>query len=181
MPRVIAQQTVAKLQPIITAIDDELAKDQDERIDFHIETPTPTTLKNHLEQYKCDYRQDWKQRFQMFNYKNSKRLEFKFNFRANNVYKIIKPGQAEDLEVVKDTPVMGADGVPLELNDIEVAGYILQGHQKIVVLLSCLSLKTQSWCKDPLNNESTALISLCIRLSYKITLLTERVRFEYGA
>lgn len=176
---------ILKLTPLVERIDRELAKDQDERVDFRVEVDNPSTLKNHLEDYKAALRQDWYQKFQMWHRKGTGFIQFRFNVRTNNSYTIvdIKPEleKKESYKIIEPVTTTPQDGVPLELDDLGVSGYILEMTPRIIVFRSSLSPETQAYLKDPINNPPSALINLATRMGYNVTSLIEKVRFVYGS
>lgn len=179
----LSEKTVLLLLPLVERIDRELAKEQSERQDFKVKSENPTTLKNWMETYKSQYRSDWNQKFQMWNRKHGEmpHVEFKFNLRTITSYSIIEADpMVGKIEILEAPQKFEQDGVPMEISDLEVVGYILSLTPKIVVFISSLEADTQAYLKDPLNVQPTALINLALRSGYKIIPQEEKVRFTYG-
>lgn len=173
----ISPEIVRKLAPITEQIDRELEKDQAERVDFKIETDAASTLKNHLETYKAQLRQDWNGRFQMWKSKGC--LEIRFGVHKTLNFRIAKPAELPEFTVIPSSETF-TTGVPLEVDDLAVAGMLLELTSPLIVSKRSLTEETIAWVNNPLNAEPTGVILTAQRLGYSIVNLGDRVRFTTG-
>ena len=165
-----------KLLPITEKIERELEKEQDERVDFKIDTDAAATLKNHLETFKAQLRPDWNGKFQMW--RNTTGLEIRFGLRKTLNFRIPNPAEVPAF-TVPDAQIAGLDGVAQEVDDVEACGILLEMNSVVISKLK-MSDASRLAIEDPINGEPTALTNLATRMGYTIRNLPDRVKFSLG-
>lgn len=176
----LSNGTINSLQPIVEAIDAELAKEQPERCDITIQTSNPKTLKNNLATYKSLFRRDWNSRFWMSKKNDSVVISFNPAQKLNFTIHVGSPAQEEVLQynIVKADGVRPGIGPVLEMNDMQITQHLLmENPSDSQYHLAMLSDETQEFLKDPINEKPTALINFLERRGYKYAvILGTRIR-----
>lgn len=176
----LSNGTINALQPIVEAIDAELQKDQQERCDITLQTSNPKTLKNNLATFKSLFRRDWNSRFWMSKKKDAVVISFNPAQRLNFTMHVGSPQAEECLQynIVRPDGIRPGTSPVLEMNDMEITQYLLmENPQDVQFNFLLLSVDTQKFLRDPLNEQPTALINFLQRRGYKYSLiLNQRLR-----
>lgn len=170
----LSNGTINSLQPIVEAIDAELAKEQPERCDITLQTSNPKTLKNNLATYKSLFRRDWNSRFWMSKKSDSVVISFNPTQRLNFTVHVGSPAQEETLQynIVKTDGMRPGTGPVLEMNDMQLTQHLLmENPSDSQYHLAALSEDTQTFLNDPLNQPPTALINFLQRRGYKYAVI----------
>lgn len=180
----LSSGTIEEIKPIIDQIDNELKKDQDERITFQIITNRVPSLKTALATYKSLFRrEEWNGKFWMHKKKNKETgeayLEINFSPRERMNFSIQQIGVVKNTDTEftiianNDAPNPG-DGPALEMNDSQVSVYILTEQPRAAqFLISCLTDATKEYLKDVKNNEKSALMNLLERNGYRCSVVMD--------
>lgn len=182
----ISTATISKLTPIIDQIDAELAKEQEDRVDFQVYTDNTNSLKNALVHYKSLFRRtEWNGKFWIVKSSNKKTgedfLDFRFSAKPTTKFsfEIKKEEDKDDLAfTIRSNEPVPADGPVRELSDNQITSLILMESPNSAVFdRKYLSAETNAWLDDPKNADTSALINVCERRGYKVTtVLGSRMR-----
>lgn len=180
----LSSGTIEEIKPIIEQIDNELLKDQDERITFQIFTNRVPSLKTALATYKSLFRrEEWNGKFWMHKKKNKETgeayLEINFSPRERMNFSIQQLGVVKNTDTEftivtnNDAPNPG-DGPALEMNDQQISVYLLTEQPRAAqFLISHLSENTKAFLADIKNGEPSALINLIERNGYRISVVMD--------
>lgn len=116
--------TVLTLQPIIEAIDNELAKEQPDRLALRIDTDRVSNIKNLLAAYKSQHRaRDWNGKFWM----NKKKDHLEISFAPpRSLTFTVKVADAEETHyTINSTASVPTSGPLLEMTDKQILEHIL--------------------------------------------------------
>lgn len=170
----LSNGTISALQPIVEAIDRELAKEQDAREEIHIETNNPKTLKNNLSTYKSLFRRDWNSRFWMSKRDDRIVVSFSPSEKLNFTLHVgVKPPVEEvQFNIVQSDGVRPGDGPALEMNDMQITQHLLMENPSDVQFsLLHISTETLNFLRNPVTAEPTALINFLQRRGYKYAVI----------
>lgn len=182
----ITSNAIEQLAPIIEQIDNELAKDQEDRVTFIIRSDRVPSLKANLATYKSLFRRDeWNGKFWMHKKLDKKTdipyLEINFSPRGRPNFIIEKPETAtlDESDRLFDTITTNdalnpGDGPAYEMNDRQISQMLLlEAPKSAQFLISHLSTETQEFLKDMKNADPTGLINLIQRNGYRISIVMD--------
>lgn len=159
------------IQPIINAIDEEMQKEKEYRIDFPVIPNTHhkvSTIKKYIEDYIKEFKPEWKGRFQIR--KNTRENSLTFNFNAvDEPFNINKKVVEEGFEAFTinkgKTSVIPPEPFQ-EMSESEAAIYMLgEAPNAVSFLLDMLNENTQDFVRGSPSSES-AFIALMERRGY---------------
>lgn len=178
----ITSAAIEQLQPIIAQIDNELAKDQEDRVSFQLYSNRVPSLKTSLATYKSLFKRDeWNGKFWMHKKINKEtkeqylEIDFTPRGRMNFTMKTVEPTKDNDalyqIVTQNDAPNPG-DGPAFEMNDRQISQMLLLENPKAAqFLIASLSPETQAFLQDMKNADPTGLINLIQRNGYKISVV----------
>lgn len=167
----ISANTILTIQPIIEAIDAELAKEQPDRLLLRIESEQVRNLKQILTTYKSHHRrEDWNGKFWMT--KKDGHLEISFDPPRRLSFSIVtedtKSPTSATFKITGSAP-LPADGPLQEMNDSQVLEYVmLESPSNASFLIDALNPDTIAYLRGE-SGERTALINMLDRRGYKAT------------
>lgn len=172
----ISAGTIQALQPIADAIDDELKKEQENRVNFLIQCPSPGTMKNNLVLYKTLLRRDWNGKFWMSKKDNG--VEVNFHPKRIATFSLQPVVQDEGKRDAFSIVTTGSSSlVAKELTDAEASHELLVENPSIMLLsIQHLSEETQNFLQDPKNADPSALIRLLQRRGYSWMVLGNKLK-----
>lgn len=165
-----------RLQPIADAIDEQLRKEQHERINFMIECHSPSSMKNNLVLYKTLLRRDWNSKF--FMKKTSTGILIDFHPKAIIGFTINRQENTDYDPNSFNISIPRTNNSPaMELNDIQLTQHLLmENPAEVFVQLSSLEQDTQRILAGDRSIPNTALLNFLGRRGYKYSIHNNLLR-----